>query len=64
MKLVAIAALVLVGSFALALAVGCHSEPRPATPQSVVVIVDGGIPDAPGPKGADNSLGFPGTNQH
>jgi len=73
MKLVATAAIALVASFAIA--IGCRhgndfpaSTGAPVSPKSnVAVAPDGGtmiIPDAPGPKGADQSLGFPGTNQH
>ena len=73
MKLVVTAALVLVTSFALA--IGCRhgndfpaSTGAPRSPQpNVAVAPDGGVmilPDAPGPKGGDQSVGFPGTNQN
>jgi hypothetical protein len=74
MRVVVIAAMVLVTSFALA--IGCHHEndfpastgrTHPQPQPTVGVTPDGDvvpIPDAAGPAGGGNSPGFPGTNQH
>ena len=73
MKLVATAAVVLVASFAIA--IGCRhgndfpaSSGAPISPKPTYAnLPDGGlmlIPDSPGPRGADHSLGFPGTTQN